>query len=125
MSRLNHPTELPSDLADLNPTAPSRRMTEEEFVAWYDEDVRAEWIDGEVVVMSPASSRHVQLTVFLVRVFADFVEARGLGQILSTELMVRPATLQRRWMPDVRGRSRAPARRESGSRWRRPRRSTA
>ena len=28
---------------------PPRRMTEEEFVSWCDEDTRAEFLDGEVI----------------------------------------------------------------------------
>ena len=45
-------------LLDRKPS-PGRRMTEEEFVAWCDEDTRAEWVDGEVVVHSPTSIRHI------------------------------------------------------------------
>lgn len=30
------------------------RMTEKEFEAAFDEDVRAEWVEGEVIFMSPA-----------------------------------------------------------------------
>ena len=49
------------------------RMTEEEFVAWCDEDTKAEWVDGEVIVHSPANLQHVDLAGFfliLVRLFA-------------------------------------------------------
>ncbi|HEV2292563.1 MAG TPA: hypothetical protein VGR35_01830 [Tepidisphaeraceae bacterium] len=34
---------------------PGRRMTEEEFVEWCDDKTHAEWVDGEVIVMSPVS----------------------------------------------------------------------
>ena len=40
---------------------PRRRMTEREFVAWSRPPTRAEWIDGKVIVMSPASYDHVRL----------------------------------------------------------------
>ena len=33
----------------------SERMTFEEFLAWADEDTHAEWVDGRVVMPSPAS----------------------------------------------------------------------
>jgi Uma2 family endonuclease len=52
----------------LVPTHPGRRMTEEEFVTWCGADVKAEWVDGEVVVMSPASLPHVRLTRLLLAV---------------------------------------------------------
>lgn len=34
---------------------PSAKMTYEEFLAWADEDTWAEWVDGEVIYMSPVS----------------------------------------------------------------------
>ncbi|GIV21053.1 MAG: hypothetical protein KatS3mg023_2804 [Armatimonadota bacterium] len=39
--------------------APPERMTLEEFLQWADEDVWAEWIEGEVRFLSPA--RRAQL----------------------------------------------------------------
>ena len=38
-----------------------RKMTYEEFLAWAGEDTLAEWVDGEVVMYSPASERHQHL----------------------------------------------------------------
>ena len=35
-----------------------RRMTYEEFLAWADEDVRAEWKDGEVTIQLPPKNPH-------------------------------------------------------------------
>ena len=49
-----HPSIL--DVEDLSPQAPERRMPEEEFVAWaMANEVRAEWVNGEVILMSPAA----------------------------------------------------------------------
>ena len=31
-------------------------MTEDEFVEWCDEDVRAEYVDGKVIIMPPESA---------------------------------------------------------------------
>ncbi len=39
-------------------TAPPRFATEDEFEAWCDEDTKAEYLDGEVIVMTPASTVH-------------------------------------------------------------------
>lgn len=47
------------------------RMTEEEFVARCDEDTRAEWIDGEMVIMSPASIVHNRLSRFLLSLLEE------------------------------------------------------
>ncbi|MCS7240925.1 MAG: hypothetical protein NZ651_06755 [Candidatus Bipolaricaulota bacterium] len=42
----------------------TRRMTLEEFLAWGDEDTWAEWENGEVLVLAPASLRHQILRKF-------------------------------------------------------------
>ncbi len=90
------PFELPND----HPWPPSH-MTEEEFLAWCDEDVRAEWVDGEVIIMAPANSDHIDLNDWLTSVMRSFVEHHDLGRIFSTELLVRFAKQRRRRMPDL------------------------
>jgi hypothetical protein len=37
------------------------KLSYEEFLKLYDEDTRAEWVDGEVILLSPASNRHQDL----------------------------------------------------------------
>jgi Uma2 family endonuclease len=84
------------------PVAPKPCMTEDEFVAWsFKENVRAEWIDGETIFMSPESTEHAILVVWLLRVVADYVERRGLGVVLGPELFVRFAERKRRYLPDL------------------------
>lgn len=41
-----------------SPEIPSG-MTYQEFLDWLDEDTRAEWVDGQVILMSPASLQTV------------------------------------------------------------------
>lgn len=101
MSRLDRPTDLSTDLTDLMPAPPARRMSEEEFVAWCDEAVRAEWVDGEVVVMSPASFDHGRLVQFVSRVLLAFVEAHTLGVVPGPDFTVRLPNQRRRRVPDL------------------------
>ena len=87
---------------DAAPAAPpAQRLTEEEFVQWCDEDTRAEWVDGEVIVASPASYRHVDLAGFLVTVMRLLVTHRDLGVALGPELQIRLARHRSRRVPDV------------------------
>jgi len=74
-------------LAVLQAPVQPDRMTYEEFLAWADEDVLAEWVDGEIVMTSPASNLHQDLARFLTAVFSVFVEAHALG-------VIRPAPFQ-------------------------------
>jgi Uma2 family endonuclease len=77
-----------------------QRMTEEEFVAWCDEDTRAEWVDGEVVMMSPMSDPHSDVVIWLGSVLEIFVEERGLG-VVRIEVQTRLGKLRRRRAPDI------------------------
>ena len=91
-------------LTDFNrhdvPLVVPQRMTEEEFVAWCDEDTRAEWVDGEVIMMSPANSEHVSLNVWLIQVLGLYINHHSLGGIFA-DLQIRFATLHRRRVPDM------------------------
>jgi Uma2 family endonuclease len=40
-------------------------MTFEEFMEWCDDDTNVEWVDGEIVWMSPVSLDNGDLTQFL------------------------------------------------------------
>lgn len=55
----------------------------EDFLARSDEDAWAEWIDGEVVSMSPASDQHQDLVRFLLALLSLHIEARELGWVRS------------------------------------------
>lgn len=80
---------------------PSLRMSEEEFEAWAMEDTRAEWVDGEVILMSPSSLLHTRLQVWLVHLLGEFLDRRPLGELLGPEFTVRFASQRRRRVPDI------------------------
>jgi Uma2 family endonuclease len=79
---------------------PPRRMTEEEFVAWCDEDTRAEWVDGEVVIMSPANLEHCGLIDWLIHLMLTFLEEHDLGVLLS-DAQIRLIAQRSRRVPDI------------------------
>lgn len=68
---------------------PPGRITWEEFLAWTDEDTHAEWVDGEVVVLSPSNLVHLDLIKFLYEILARFVRAKGLGQVYFMGLLMK------------------------------------
>jgi Uma2 family endonuclease len=78
----------------LLPSTAPRKMTRhlvtyEEFLAWADEDTLAEWVDGEVVMYSPASNRHQRLVGFLATVLGVFAEQHNVGIVLSAPFQMR------------------------------------
>src|SRR3989304_2068525 len=84
-------------LAQSSPPVPSAKMTYEEFLDWADEDTWAEWVNGEVMIMTPASYRHQDLADFLTALLRFFVETRQAGIVCS-------APFQMKTGPDLPGR---------------------
>ena len=64
-------------------------MSYEEFLAFADEDVHAEWVNGEVIVFMSPSSRHQVLTIWLARVVAFFTDLFDLGEVYAAPLEMR------------------------------------
>jgi len=59
------------------------RMSFEEFLEWADEDTLAEWVNGEVIMSSPAGKKHQKIDIFLERIVGFYVEHRQLGEIMT------------------------------------------
>lgn len=65
------------------------KMTYEDFLEWADEDTFAEWVDGEVIMASPASLGHQQIVAFLGGVLGQFVAFRGLGVVVLAPFQMK------------------------------------
>lgn len=59
------------------------RMTYEEFLEWADEDTLAEWVNGKVIMTSPASIPHQHLINFLLGVLSPFIRLHELGTVVD------------------------------------------
>ena len=68
---------------------PDRGMSYAEFIDWCDEDTRAEWVDGEVIIVSPASLAHQTLVGFLLNILGIYVEQRELGQVIAAPFQMK------------------------------------
>jgi len=69
------------------------RMSYEEYLAWADEDVHAEWVDGEVTVQIPPKEPHQRVVAFLTQLMGLFIQLFQLGRLL-------PAPFEMRAKPD-------------------------
>ena len=76
-------------------------MSYEEFLAWADEGSHVEWVDGEVVFMSPVSKEHQLLAAFLAALLQFFVEANKLGLVLTAPFQMKLALRPSGREPDV------------------------
>lgn len=77
------------------------KMTYEEFLAWAEDGSHVEWVDGEVIPMSPASKKHQRIVRFLVALFQFFVESKQLGEILCAPFQMKLSTRPSGREPDV------------------------
>lgn len=70
---------------------PLREMSYTEFMDWADEDTLAEWVEGKVMMTSPASRPHQKLVSFLDRLVGYYVELHQLGEFLIAPFQMRIA----------------------------------
>jgi len=75
-------------------------MTEDDFLEFCDEDTRAEYLNGEVIVHSPASFKHEDISDFLHSVMRLFNEQHQLGVKPGSNFQVRLRAGLRR-IPDL------------------------
>lgn len=71
----------------------------QEFYEEITEEVKAEFIDGEVVIHSPARKEHTQATGALYRLLSFYVDAYDLGLVLVEKALVKLS--RRDFEPDV------------------------
>ena len=64
-------------------------MTYEEFLDWADEDTLAEWVDGTVIVNSPASLPHQELVSFVYGMLKKYVAFRRLGRVVQAPFQMK------------------------------------
>jgi len=81
---------------------PVLKMTYEEFLDWADEDTYAEWVDGEIELMSPASVEHQDISGFLAALLRFYAEDSNAGKVLAAPFQMKlPASVRRGREPDL------------------------
>lgn len=76
-------------------------MSEEQFVRWCDEDIKAEWIHGQVIVIPPATFEHDGVQGWLRNLLGMYVERKSLGIVLGPQFMIRLAKTRSLRVPDL------------------------
>jgi Uma2 family endonuclease len=66
-----------------------RCLTFEEYLAWDYEGIRAEWVNGDVVIVASVRLDHQFIMGFLYRLVIGFVERGNLGQVLLPSTRMR------------------------------------
>jgi Uma2 family endonuclease len=61
---------------------PKGKISYEQFLEWLDEDTWAEWVDGEVELMSPISWEHQEVGGFLIALLRLYLASHPVGRLL-------------------------------------------
>jgi Uma2 family endonuclease len=86
-------------LDELNELGRKEAQAREQFRRSMDEDVRAEFINGEVVIQMTARNNHTMAVKYLLRLLSIFVETRGLGTVNSEQSMT--GFTRNDYLPDI------------------------
>ena len=84
-----------------DPKALTVKMTYGEFLEWLDEDTHAEWINGEVIFMTPISIEHQNLGRFLLSLISHFVDLHQLGVVAYDPFQMKTAPELPSRAPDI------------------------
>ncbi|CAN5780601.1 hypothetical protein BH10CHL1_BH10CHL1_30630 [soil metagenome] len=76
-------------------------MSYEQFLSEIDENIHAEWVNGETIIFLPPNSRHQDIAGFLYALLRNYIKFFHLGQIFSApyEMKVTPDSNARE--PDI------------------------
>ena len=83
------------------PAGDGVRMTYEQFLQREGDEVRAEWVEGEVVMMAPVSDEHDDVAGLLYSLLRAYVEARGLGVVKHDPFQMKTGPKLPGRAPDV------------------------
>ena len=73
--------QMPQILQELNKMWNDEQKRRNEFYDWVSPDVKAEFIEGTIIVHSPVRSRHSQVLKFIIKFLDEFIEENKLGSI--------------------------------------------
>lgn len=83
-----HSPQLPKLVAELDAFLKAEKQKRQEFYEWLRDDMKAEFIDGEVVVHSPVVLKHNVVTKYLVILLETFVSKHDLGFVGFEKVLV-------------------------------------
>jgi Uma2 family endonuclease len=77
-------------LFELPPTQEQRmRMSYDDFLMTFDENVQAEWIDGEAIIFMPPTTIHQRVVFFLARLLSLYTDLFRLGEVFTSPIQMR------------------------------------
>ncbi|MCX7047676.1 MAG: Uma2 family endonuclease [Candidatus Sumerlaeota bacterium] len=91
--------ELPRYLTAIQATFAQEQQLRQRFYEEITESDKAEFINGEIIMHSPASARHIEVSCYLIELLAPYVTANKLGAVYFEKALI---TLTRNdYEPDI------------------------
>ena len=84
---LRHSPHLPQAIAILQLELEAERQRRDQFYRNMTPDQKIEFIDGEVILHSPARNRHLDVTANVIQLLRTFVVVHQLGQVKSEKCL--------------------------------------
>jgi len=82
-------------------TTTQAKLSYADFLQQIDENPHVEWVDGEVVPMSPVSNQHQNVAGFLIALLRVYAEEKHLGEVRSEPYQMKPALHLPGRAPDI------------------------
>ncbi len=79
----------------------SPTMTYKEFTEWAGEDVRAEWVKGQVVELMPPTERHQDVVSWLIMLLGPFLRHKRLGKVWPSPFEMKLDVIPSSREPDI------------------------
>jgi Uma2 family endonuclease len=89
LDQLRHSPQLPQIVASLQKQLELEQQRRQFFYQQINEPQKAEFIDGEIIVHSPARNRHLSVVLNIACILRTFVVARGLGTVNAEKCLCR------------------------------------
>ena len=86
---LIHSPKLPVYLETLNAFYAEEKKKRLAFYDWLTEEIKAEFIEGEVVIHSPTKNQHIEVCGFLYRLLSVYVDMHDLGSVKMEKALIR------------------------------------
>ncbi len=96
---LTRSPRLPKLVTDLEELLRCETESRQHFYDALRPDQKAEFINGEVIVQSPAKTRHIEVTLRLATLLNSYVTARNLGKVLIEKALI--ALTRNDYEPDI------------------------
>lgn len=77
------------------------RMSYKEYCEWTDEETRAEWVDGEVILFMPAKPRHADLIGWLIALLRIYTQFFNLARVMPASIEMKTSPTSNAREPDI------------------------